>query len=226
MRIQPEFPLCRVDDPMRRAEQTIYRILEESNVPGRALYEARVLPHGRQIDFPVWVDGVARYAIEAKAGRYIIDPQTGEWYLLTDEGRYRKASPVAQAWDAAMSIPEIIKRRLHRGVYIIAVLAMPDMEPDQVIADAAAQRHVDVIFGTDRWVERLVALAGDHHIIVPPTEEQINEEVALVMPELAPPPAVGPPAQVVIQHVNQLHLHVGPEGVQGLSGLTDLVVTG
>ena len=66
MRIQPEFPLCRVDDPMRRAEQTIYRILEESEAPGRALYEARILPHGRQIDFPVWIEGVARYAIEAK----------------------------------------------------------------------------------------------------------------------------------------------------------------
>ena len=33
MRIQPEFPLCRVEDPMRRAEQTIYRILEESEAP-------------------------------------------------------------------------------------------------------------------------------------------------------------------------------------------------
>ena len=60
------------------------------------------------------------------------------------------------------------------------------MEPDQVIADAAAQRHVDVIFGTDRWVERLVELAGPHRIIVPPTPEQIDQEVALVMPELVP----------------------------------------
>ena len=130
---------------MRRAEQTIYRILEESEAPGRALYEARILPHGRQIDFPVWIEGVARYAIEAKGGRYIIDPETGEWHLLTDAGRYHRASPAAQAWDAAKSIPEVIKERFHRGAYIIAVLAFPNMEPDQVIADAAAQRHVDVI---------------------------------------------------------------------------------
>ena len=226
MQINPEFPLCRVDDPMRRAEQIIYRILEESDVPGRALYEGRILPHGRQIDFPLWIEGVARYAIEAKGGRYIIDPQTGEWYLLTDEGRYRKASPAAQAWDAAKSIPEVIKERFHRGAYIIAVLAFPNMEHDQVIVDAAARNHVDVIFGTDRWVERLVGLAGDHHIIVPPTAEQIDQEVALVMPELAPRGTADPQPQVVIQHVEHLHLHVGPEGVQGLSGLTDLVVTG
>ena len=221
MKIQPEFPLCRVDDPMRRAEQTIYRILEESEAPGRALYEARILPHGRQIDFPVWIEGVARYAIEAKGGRYIIDPENGGWRLLTDTGRYpQTSSPPAQAWDAAKSIPEVIRERFHRGVYIIAVLAFPDMEPDQVIADAAAQRHVDVIFGADRWVERLVELAGPHHIIAPPTAEQIDQEVALVMPELAPRGTADPRPQVVIERVEHLHLHVGPEGVQGLSGLT------
>ena len=82
---------------MRRAEQTIYRILEESEAPGRALYEARILPHGRQIDFPVWIEGVARYAIEAKGGRYIIDPATGEWRLLTDSGRHHQASPPGPA---------------------------------------------------------------------------------------------------------------------------------
>ena len=241
MKIQPEFPLCRVDDPMRRAEQTIYRILEESEAPGRALYEARILPHGRQIDFPVWIEGVARYAIEAKGGRYIIDPENGGWRLLADTGRRlgvgegagvgfslltdtgrrpQASSPPAQAWDAARSIPEVIKERFHRGVYIIAVLAFPDMEPDQVIAAAAAQRHVDVIFGADRWVERLVELAGPHHIIVPPTAEQIDQEVALVMPELAPRGTADPRPQVVIEHFEHLHLHVGPEGVQGLSDLT------
>ena len=184
MRIQPEFPLCRVEDPMRRAEQTIYRILEESEAPGRALYEARILPHGRQIDFPVWIEGVTRYAIEAKGGRYIIDPETGEWRLLTDAGRHHQASPPAQAWGVARSIPEVIRERFHRGAYIIAVLAFPNMEPDQVIA------------------------------------EQIDQEVALVMPELAPRETADPKPQVVIQHVEHLHVHVGPEGVQGLSDLT------
>ena len=86
----------------------------------------------------------------------------------------------------------------------IHVLDFPAMEPDQVIVDAAARNHVDIIFGTDRWVERLVELAGHHHIIVPPTEEQIEEEVA-----------------VVIQHFEHLHIHVGPEGVQGFGDLTD-----
>ena len=220
MKIQPEFPFCYMDDPMRRAEQTIYRILKESEAPGRALYEARVLPNGRQIDLAVWLEGIGRYAIEVKGGRYVIDPETGEWYLLTDGGRYHKSSPVTQAWEAAMSIPDVIKQRLHRGVYIIAVLAFPNMDHDQVIVDAAARHHVDTIFGSERWVEHLVELSGPHHIIVPPTADQIDQEVALVMPELAPRGIAGPQPQVVIQHVDQLHLHVGPEGIDGLGDLT------
>ena len=61
MRIQPEFPLCRVEDPMQRAEQTIYRILEESEAPGRTLYEARILPHGRQIDFTMKIESLGGF---------------------------------------------------------------------------------------------------------------------------------------------------------------------
>ena len=221
MKVTPTFPLCYMDDPMRRAEQIIYNILEESEIPGRALYEARVLPHGKQIDFAIWLEGIGRFAVEVKGGRYVIDPETGEWYLLTDGGRFRKDSPAFQAWRAAKSVPDIIKQRLHRGVYIIAVVAFPNMEHDQVVVDAAARNHVDVIFGTDRWVNQLVELAGPHRIKLPPTAEQIEEEIPLIMPELSAPAAAIPGPQVLIEHVDQLHLHVGPEGVQGLGDLTN-----
>ena len=131
MRIQPEFPPYRVDNPMRRAEQTIYRILEESDTPGQALYEARIIPHGREVDFAVWLEDVGRFAVEIKGGRYVIDPGTKEWDLLTGRGRYDKPSPVDQVRDASKSIPEAIRERLDREVCITAVLALPDMEPDE-----------------------------------------------------------------------------------------------
>ena len=223
MKIQPAFPLCYMDDPMRRAEHSIYTILGESEAPGRALYEARVLPHGRQIDFAIWLEGIGRFAVEIKGGRYVIDPETGEWYLITGEGRFHQDSPAAQAWSAAKSVPEVIKERIGRGVYIVSVLAMPNMVPDEAIVTAAARHHVDVIFGTDRWVERLVELAQPHDIKRPPTAAEIDQEVPLVMPELAGPASPNPGPQVVIQHVDQLHLHVGPEGVQGLGDLTGAV---
>ncbi len=44
MRVNPKFPRRRVDMPMRRAEYTIYKILQETRLRGRALYEAGYLP--------------------------------------------------------------------------------------------------------------------------------------------------------------------------------------
>ena len=220
MRIQPEFPPYRVGDPMCRAEQGIYRVLEESDTPGQALYEARIIPHGREVDFAVWLEDVGRFAVEIKGGRYVVDPGTEEWDLLTGRGRYDKPSPVAQVRDASKSIPEAIGERLDRGVCITAVLALPNMEPDEAIAEAAAREGVEAIFGTGRWVERLADLAGPRKIVRPPTAEQIGEEVAVVMPELAPQRAADPNPQVVIQRVDRLHLHMGPGGAEGLIGLT------
>ena len=109
MRIAPKFPRSRMDIPMRRAEYTIYQILRDTQMRGRALYEARVSPEAREVDFTVWLEGVARYAIEVKGGRYEIDADG--WNLITGGGRYPKPSPVSQAREAAMSIPAIIEEQ-------------------------------------------------------------------------------------------------------------------
>ena len=45
------------------------------------------------------------------------------------------------------------------------------------------------------------------------------------MPELAPAAGATSP-QVVIQNVENLHLHVGPEGIAGIEGLSDLTAQG
>ena len=76
------------------------------------------------------------------------------------------------------------EERLHREVGIISVLAMPDMEPDPAILDHVAQRNVGVLFGTDSWMDRLVNLADGLRINFPPTAEQIEDEVAAVIPNL------------------------------------------
>ena len=219
MNINPIFPLCRMDDPMRRDERQIYEAFEASGYSGHTLYEAKPRRHAPQIDFATWFEGIAIEGISVKGGRYIID--RAEWYLLTDQGRTRKTSPVPEAWDAAMAIHDVIRERLRRKVYVVPVLALPDMERDTDIEALAIARNVHVIFGTDRFVDRLVELGKTQNILFPPTAASIAEEVEVVMPELALPAAVpaGIGAQVLIQHVEQLHLHVGPEGVQGLSDL-------
>ena len=224
MKVNPNFPPSRLDIPTRQAERKIYDILVQADVPGRALYEAKPLPRAPQLDFAIWVEGLAHFAVQAKGGRY--GTERGEWHLDTDRGRIRKPSPVMETWDAAMAVHDLVEERLGRRVFVIPVMAMPDMEPDDSIQEQAARKNVEVLFGLEDWMERLLALAERHKIFVPPTAASIEEEVILVMPELAALPPATADAQVIIHNVEHLHLHVGPEGVDGLEDLGDLVSTG
>ena len=218
MKTNPKFPPSRLTDPQRRAERDIYRALAETTRPGWALYEVKVTRDAKQVDLVVWVEAVAVFAVQLKGGIYVI--RDGELCLVTDQGLIPKPGLLAKVWDSAMEISRFIERKLGRGMYIIPVLALPDMEQDEDIQDMAARRSVEVLFGKADWVERLVDLAGSHPIRHRPTEETIEQEVLAIMPELAPAPSPTSP-QVVIQNVQHLHLHVGPEGIDGLG---DLVV--
>ena len=217
MKTNPKFPPSRLTDPQRRAERDIYRTLAETTRPGWALYEVKVTRDAKQVDLVVWVEAVAVFAVQLKGGIYVI--RDGELCLVTDQGLIPKPGLLAKVWDSAMEISRFIERKLGRGMYIIPVLALPDMEQDEAIQDMAARRSVEVLFGKIDWVERLVDLAGSHPIRHRPTEETIEQEVLAIMPELAPAPV--PTPQVVIQNVEHLHIHVGPEAIGGLS---DLVV--
>ena len=99
------------------------------------------------------------------------------------------------------------------------------MERDEAILDMAARRSVEVLFGQDDRVNRLVALADGHPIRHRLTEDSIEQKVMAIMPELAPAAGATSP-QVVIQNVENLHLHVGPEGIAGIEGLSDLTAQG
>ena len=220
MKINPIFPPSRLTEPTRRAEQAVYQELEASAIPGRALYEVKVSRNATQLDFLVFAEDIATFAVQLKGGSYGI--QDGELCLNTSQGRFPKVGLLAKVWDEALAIPEFVERKLNRRLYIIPVLALPDMEPDEDIRDMAARRNVEVLFGMDSWVDRLVGLASHHPIRHRPTETSIEEEVMAIMPELAPAPTSVPtPQQVVIHRVDQLHIHVGPEGVETL-GIPDL----
>lgn len=219
MKISPAFPPSRLTKPKRRAERDIYEAVAASPIPGRCLYEVKLSREAAQIDFLVWVQGVATFAVQVKGGRYII--RDGELCLLTDHGAVPMAGLLGDVWDYGMAVPEFIQGKLHRGLYIVCVLALPDMEQDEGILDMAARRQVEVIFGKDDWVQRLVELARCHPIRHRPTEATIQQEVLAVMPELAPAPSSPTSPQVVIHRVDQLHIHVGPEAVETL-GLPEL----
>ena len=222
MKTNPAFPPSRLTDPQRRAERDIYQAIEASPIPGRALYEVKVTRHAAQVDILLWAEAVAAFAVDLKGGPYEI--HDGELCLVNSNGRTPKPGLLAKVWDSSMAIPEFIQRKLGRGMYIVPVLGLPDMERDEAILDMAARRQVEVLFGKADWVNRLVALAGCHPIRHRPTEESIEQEVLAIMPELAP--ATTPASsQVVIHRVDQLHIHVGPEGVETL-GIPDLTAEG
>ena len=222
MQINPIFPPSRLTEPTRRAERDIYQAIETSSLPGRALYEVKVTRNAKQVDILLWAEAVAVFGAQLKGGIFVI--RDGELCLVTDQGLIPKLGLLAAIWDSVMEIPKFIESKLGRGMYIVPVLGLPDMERDDDILDLAARRQVEVIFGKHDWVNRLVDLAGCHPIRHRPTEATIEQEVMAIMPELTPAPTP-PSPQVVIQNVQQLHIHVGPEAAETL-GLPSLTAGG
>ena len=83
------------------------------------------------------------------------------------------ATPIAQTFDAAIAIRDIIKAQLHRKVFIFPVLCFPDMVPDPIIEARAAEGHVTVFWGGDDLIGRMKELAKTQTIHRPPSAERI-----------------------------------------------------
>ena len=230
MRILNEFPGHRRADPKRRAELQVYDQLAGSGAPGAAIYEIRAHRDAPEVDFPVWIEDVARFGMQVKGGRYTIEG--GRWFLHTNGEREPMQDPVKLAWDAAMSIRAALWTRGRYKAYMVAVLVFPDMpEPDPQIRERADNCRVNVLWGCDNLVERLMEFHDVGGIYSPPTARYIEEEVAVLTPGLAEdlpraaaegPPAADPPAigmtarQVVIQHAGVVNVYtVGVAGDDG-----------
>ena len=182
MKVIPPFPEYRTRDPKRLAELAVYRELEATDAPGTAIYEAKVNRNTPEVDFAIWIEGAARYAMQVKGG--IHWPHGGSWYLSTPRGEVRKPTPLSQLWDSTMRLHDCLQEQLgrDRNPFWIPVLLLADMEPDPAIEAWADHSHVHVIFGTDNLVEQLLNLAPRARQLYPPTAEEIAEEAALVMP--------------------------------------------
>ena len=221
MNIYPEFPANRLNNPKRQAELSVYRELEASDAAGTVIYEARPDPSCPEVDFVIWLEGVARIAMQVKGGQYRIE--RGRWYLATPNGEEKKSTPAKQAWESALALHNHLQERISdaRNPFVVPVLLFPDMEPDADIETWAAQARIHVLFGGQRLVERLEELAAVSQVRFPPTEEEIAEEVELVMPGVAEvadpaPSVIGLQArQVIIQHANVVNIHT--TAVDGVS---------
>ena len=224
MHVYPTFPDHRVKDSKRQAELSVYRQLEDGDAEGVALYEARPSSQCKEIDFAIWITGVARYGMQVKGGTYHM--AKGVWYLHTPAGDERKGSLLKQAWDSTMGLHDHLQAQIadNRNPFTVPIIVFPDMEPDSDIEGWALQAGVRVLWGPDNLVERLIDLAATCNFFYPPTAEEVAEEVELVMPGLGAPVQERTPApeapmklqarQVVIQHAAVVNVYTTGAGTE------------
>ena len=94
MRIQPEFPAYHHHDPKRQAELRVYQEIANSQRPGQALYGVKAARHSPEVDFAVWVEDVACFAIEVKGGSYSVE--NGTLFRHGPNGPEQVSNPLLQ----------------------------------------------------------------------------------------------------------------------------------
>ena len=181
MKITPQFPEHRRQDPLRLAELRVYTQIAESLRRGHALYEVKAISSAPELDFAVWVEGCACFGLQVKGGQHTVDGL--HWFLHTVDGTEPIPCPIQQTWDAALSIKTAIKRRLGRRTYILPVLVFPDMLPDPEIQQMVeSDGRVSVLWGEENLIDRLMELPETDNVFTPPDAGQIVSEIAAVRP--------------------------------------------
>ena len=59
-----------IDDPLRRAEHRVHEELLNCDRPGLFIHEWKFDQQFAEVDFVVWIEGVALFAIQVKGGTY------------------------------------------------------------------------------------------------------------------------------------------------------------
>ena len=175
MRTIPEnFPSKHLEDPTRRAKAAAFQAFKDSPIDGLAIYGWQQVLDGPDVDFVVWLKDRFRAAWEIKGGPHYLNDQ-GHWFLRTEQ-RPVSVSPVKQAKRGAMRAKKAVRDTIDRAAYFIAVLHLPDMEPDERMIQDAAQEGVYVVFGMHDPVEQSITVAANHEEFYPPKGHFIDNE--------------------------------------------------
>ena len=202
---------------MRGAELRVYQEIANSQRPGQALYGVKAARHSPEVDFVVWIEDVACFALEVKGGNFWVE--NGTLFRQGPIGPEQVANPLRKAMDGALSISNSIKDRLPGGAFVISVLLFPDMEVEDDIRRWAQDSRTNVMFGVTDLVRRLTEMDDVQDIRHRPTAYRIEQEVAVLMPEARPKvnPATPPkdlPTALQAQHVEihnlTIYLYASP----------------
>ena len=149
MRMYPtQFPSGRRRKPKRRAEREVYAALAAIKRRGFVYYEWRRGYEYIELDFAVWIEGLGRFALQVKGGRYLI--VDGQWYLKKRDGlRPIKSCPLDATKLAALDLHDDIEELAgtRYNPYVIPVLLFPDMGPDAAVENLGRRAGVYVIWG-------------------------------------------------------------------------------
>ncbi len=217
MNIHPEFPPHRRQDPRRNSEAIVYDQLAESGYSGETLYQPKAAPEAPELDFCIWFEDRARFALQVKGGLYSVDGTV--WTLRTAHGVEHVTCPLTWTWDVAIAVRDAIYRIIGFKTFIIPVVLFADTPPDPAIEEWGRRRRVKVLFGAGDLVIRLLELAERTGIKHPPTADHIMNEVDAVTNGLVAPTQDGGrleaapesiPRQVVIGHVDTVNIYVTP----------------
>ena len=161
VKMKDQFPAIRRQDPMRQAEARVYDALTRLELDGHGLYEFRY--RKQQVDFPLWLHWIGRFAIEVKGGRYEMTAQ-GEWALIGPDGeRITVPSPIGEASQATIEMRGAIHKATKFKNFIAGVLLFPDMDRDERIEATALQTScVYTVCGLEQLagdLERVAELA-------------------------------------------------------------------
>ena len=183
MRMYPrEFPSGRRRKPKRRAERQIYEALANSNRRGFVYYEWRRGHECIELDFAVWIEGLGRFALQVKGGRYLLID--GDWYLKTkDSLQLIRSCPLDEAKLGALDLHDDIAECAGPtyNPYILPVLSFPDMtKPDEDIENLAKRKGVYVAWGVENLLADLERIVRNRSVSGQLTVERIAAEVLAV----------------------------------------------
>ena len=183
MRMYPrEFPSGRRKNPKRRAERRVYETLAGSDRQGFAFYEWRKGYERIELDFAVWIEGLGRFALQVKGGRYVLID--GDWYLKKREGMEPvRSCPLDETKLATLDLHDDISERACTpyNPYVIPALLFPDMtEPDPSIENLAMRKGVYVTWGSENLLSDLEEIVQGRRVSDRLTMERIAAEVLAV----------------------------------------------
>ncbi|GEM_PF-4100295 len=182
MRMYPrEFPSGRRKKPKRQAERRVYQALADSRRWGFVYYEWRRGYEHIELDFAVWTEGLGRFALQVKGGRYLLIH--GDWYLKTRYGvQPVKSCPLDETKLAALDLHDDVKEMAETrySPYVIPVLIFPDMEPDPTIESLARRTGVYVIWGVGNLLADLAEIVRSRRVSEALGMDRIAREVHAV----------------------------------------------